>query len=194
MTYIDDHIERLDLAAALAAVSGQRRAHALRYRNELDQRLSLAAYRLLQHALQTEYGLYSPPEFEHAPGGKPVIVGHPHIHFSLSHCRDAAACVVSDKPVGIDVESMSEYTPELPAAVMNEEEQQHISLSAEPAVVFMRLWTMKESLLKLTGEGIAKDMRQVLSRPGNGNRRYHFETTIHPRYVCTVCRGVEPNQ
>ena len=47
MTYIDDQIQQMDLAAALAAVSDERREYALRYRHELGQRQCVAAYLLV---------------------------------------------------------------------------------------------------------------------------------------------------
>ena len=98
-----------DLRQALTEVSAQRREQALRYRHERDQRLSVAAYRLLQHALQTEYGIQQPPVLAYGTNGKPMLAEWPYIHFSLSHCREAAACVVSDNPVGIDIESIDHY-------------------------------------------------------------------------------------
>lgn len=191
MIYIDDHIDLLDLREALAAASDQRREHALRYRREQDQRLCLAAYQLLRRALLVEYGIDEAPVFQFGEQGKPMIAGHPDIHFSLSHCAEAAACVVASTPVGIDVESLSAYDPELAEATMSDEERLQIHHSTDEATAFMRLWTMKESLLKLTGEGIAQDMGQVLGRGVESN--YQFQTTIYPRFVCTVCseRGDE---
>ena len=188
MHYIDDQIEQMDLSEALASVSDQRRSHALRYRKEHDQRLSVAAYRLLQRALRVEYGIEEPPQFRFEAHGKPMLVDHPDIHFSLSHCHEAVACVVSSSPVGIDVESLSHYDAELVEKVMNDEEQSQIHSSSDPQLAFIRLWTMKESLLKMTGEGIATEMRNVLSSSQavlDGS--VHFQTTVYPRFVCTVC-------
>lgn len=191
MIYVDNQLEKLDLPAALAAVSDQRREHALRYRKEHDQRLSLAAYRLLQRALRVEYGIMESPPFGFEAHGKPILVGRPDIHFSLSHCHEAAACVVGSSPVGIDVESLNHYDAILVEKVMNDEEQQLITSSSDPALSFIRLWTMKESLLKMTGEGIATDMRHVLSgSPAVMNGTAHFQTTVYPQFVCTVCYAI----
>ena len=190
LIYIDDHIEQLDLPSALAAVSDQRREHALRYRKEHDQRLSVAVYQLLQRALSEEYGIIELPLFTFEAQGKPVLVDHPDIHFSLSHCDEAVACVVSTSPVGIDVESLSRYDTELVERVMSDEEQQQITSSTDPQLTFIRLWTMKESLLKMTGEGIAADLRHVLTNtPDVRNNLVRFHTTIYPQFVCTVCYG-----
>lgn len=188
MVYIDCEIDRMDLSAAMASVSPQRRSHALRYRQEHDQRLSLAAYRLLQHALNEEYGITEPPLFDFGANGKPFIVGHPEIHFNLSHCNEAAACVVSHVPVGIDVESLNHYDEEIAEKVMNSDEQRQIASSSAPSLAFIRLWTMKESLLKMVGDGLVEDLRGVLNEyHGLHKGDYTFQTTIYNGFVCTVC-------
>jgi 4'-phosphopantetheinyl transferase len=70
---------------------------------------------------------------------------------------------------------------------MSESEQRQIASSPNPAQAFMRLWTMKESLLKLTGEGISDDLRHLLECPGHHPPAYEFDTRVYPRFVCTVC-------
>jgi 4'-phosphopantetheinyl transferase len=165
-----------------------RRDHALRFRQEHDRRLSLAAYRLLQRALRVEYGIIEPPVFTYDAHGKPSLAEHPHIFFNMSHCHEAAACVVGSAPVGIDVESLDHYDEELMKMVMNAEEQQQISASPDPRIAFIRLWTMKESLLKMTGEGLSSDLRNVLKNsPDIKNDACYFHTTVYPQFVCTVC-------
>ena len=89
MIYIDQKIEDFDLKEALAMVSQQRRDHALRYRQERDQRLSLGAYRLLQRALNVEYGITEPPVFDYDSHGKPLLTDYPHIFFNMSHLLTA---------------------------------------------------------------------------------------------------------
>lgn len=181
MTYIDDQIQQLDLAAALAAVSPERRDYALRYRHELGQRQCVAAYLLLQRALLQEYGIDGHLQFAIGEHGKPSLVGHPDIHFNLSHCREAVACAVSDRPVGIDIESTRRYHPMLLDYTMSPDERRLIAQAPRPDEAFIRLWTMKEAVLKLTGEGISRDLHTVLT-----GHNYHFATTIHPTYICTT--------
>jgi len=181
--YIDDHIWDFDLQEALAAVSPQRRAYALRYRQERDQRLCVAAYRLLQRALSLEYHINEPPLFLCEGNGKPLLQDHPDIHFGLSHCHKAVACAVSSQPIGIDVETFDHYSPELAVQVMNQNELCQIQASANPAIAFTRLWTMKESYYKLTGDTALSSIPHMLSRAGD----CHFDITIHPCYVLTCC-------
>lgn len=187
MLYIDEHIYGFDLQAALSDISEQRRAQALRYRHELGQRTCVLAYLLLKRALQTEYGLSCNPQFEYGPHGKPSLVGYPDIYFSLSHCRQAVACAVGDRPLGVDVESIGRYNEGLVRYTMNDREQAFIEAAPQPDVAFIRLWTMKEALLKLTGEGITDDIKHALDNASS----YRFTTVERQQqgYVYTVCSG-----
>ena len=188
MVYIDSHPQLLDLTEALAAVSAERRTYALRYRREEDQRLCLSAYLLLQRALREEYGLSEVPPFCIGEHGKPVLEGCSDIHFNLSHCQEAVACVVSTHPVGIDIEMVDSYDEALLPTTMNEKEQQIILESPHPESTFIRFWTMKESLLKLTGEGITDNLPSVLSKleATGESQNISFQTTFHNRYIYTV--------
>ena len=187
MIYIDDHIDDFDLQEALATVSAQRREQALRYRFERDQRLCLAAYRLLRQALTTEYGINELPQFIYDSKGKPALAGHPDIHFSMSHCSAAVACAVSDRPIGIDIETLEHYSEEVASHVMNDDEMRRILESPYPNAAFTRLWTMKESLFKLTGDDCGGDIARMLEDV----TRFRFTTTVQESYLCTTCEFIE---
>lgn len=189
MVYIDEHIDDFDLQAALAELSEQRRQQALRFRFERGQRTCALAYLLLKRALHEEFGIDELPQFEYGEHGKPLLVGHPDIHFNLSHCREAVACVVSRRPVGIDVESVGRYKESVARYTMNDEELAMIEAAERPEVAFIRLWTMKEARLKLTGEGITDDLKTALA----DSAHYRFTTTerLTQNYIYTVCEEKE---
>lgn len=180
---VDEHIWDFDLQAALRDVSEQRREQALRFRHELGQRLSVLAYRLLKRCLSELYGMEGNPRLEYDEHGKPAIAGRPDICFSLSHCREAVACAVSTRPVGIDVEAIREYRPSLVRYTMNDEETAAVERADDPAAAFIRLWTMKEATVKLTGTGISTDMKGVID-----HERVAYHTTQHDRYVLSVAQ------
>lgn len=189
MVYIDEHIDDFDLEAALAELSEQRRQQALRFRFERGQRTCALAYLLLRRALREEFGIAEQPLFDYGEHGKPLLVGHPDIHFNLSHCREAVACVVGRRPVGIDVESVSRYKESVARYTMNDEELAMIEAAERPEAAFIRLWTMKEARLKLTGEGITDDLKTALA----DSARYRFTTTerLTHNYIYTVCEEKE---
>ncbi len=185
MVYIDDHIYDFDLDAALAEISAQRREQALAFRHEQGRRTCVLAYLLLKRALREEFGLCENPLFEYGEHGKPRIVGRPDIWFNLSHCREAVACVVGRRPVGIDVESVRSYHEDVARYTMSDDEMARILKAERPDVAFIRLWTMKEARLKLTGEGITDNLKTTL----NDCDRYRFTTVerTDKNYIYTVC-------
>ena len=183
MIYVDEHIDRLDIQSALETVSEQRREHALRYKQERDRKLSLAVYLLLCKGLKEEYGITEPPVFEFGDHGKPILVDYPDIHFNMSHCREAAVCVIAPHSVGIDAESIRQYDRQLIERTMKVAERHNIENSLHPEEDFIRLWTMKESVLKLTGTGISDDLHKVL----DDESRYRFITEYRQGYIITMC-------
>ena len=189
--YINDDIEHFDWQAALPLLSEQRREQCLKFKHELGRKTCAAAYLLLCDALRQEYGITERPVFDYGEHGKPTIVGHPDIHFNLSHCREAAICVVGPQPVGVDVESIRPYKESLARYTMNDEELAAIAASDNPARMFIRFWTMKEAVLKLTGDGIRNDMKSVLTTAVKcEGKSIHIETTVNDSkgYVYSVAK------
>ena len=185
MVYVNENVDELDLGQALARVSAQRREQALKFRHENGQRLCLAAYLLLMEGLRNEYGINEPPVFDYSPEGKPYIAARPDIHFNLSHSGNVALCVVSDQPVGADVEVPRKISPSLIDYTMNPEEQAEINASHDPARAFLRLWTQKEALLKLMGKGISNEMKNVL----DDRDSYLIETVETDTYIYSIAKA-----
>ena len=182
MLYLNDDIAGFDFEAALPLLSEQRRQQALKFKYELGRKTCAMAYLLLCEALRREYGITELPVFEYGEHGKPFIVGHPDIHFNFSHCREAVLCVVSDRPVGADVESIREYKESLARYTMNDEELERIQKALRPDVEFIRLWTMKEALLKLSGHGITDDMKTVL----DGTEQFQTVINTEKGYIYSI--------
>ena len=182
---ISEKIWDFDLGEALKGISAQRREQALKFKYELGQRLCVLAYQLLKEGLQQAYSITDNPIFEYNEHGKPSIVGHPEICFNLSHCKEAVVCVISDQPIGVDVESIREYKESLVNYTMNDEEIGQIKSAENPASAFIRLWTMKEATMKLIGTGISNDMKTVID-----TTRYKYTTVNRQRYIYTVCESL----
>lgn len=182
MVYLNDDIAHFDWQAALPLLSEQRREQCLKFRHEQGRKTCAATYLLLCEALRKEYGITELPVFEYGEHGKPVIVGHPDIHFNLSHCREAAICVVSNQPVGVDIETIRPFKESLARYVMNDDELQQINGSA---LEFTKLWTRKEAAVKRSGHGINNEMKHVLE-----GLPFEIETTVcvDKNYVFSVTR------
>lgn len=183
MVYIYDDIQSLDLDTALSNISEQRREKALKIKHEQGRRECVAAYLLLKYALREEYHICENPIFAEQEGGKPYIANHEEVHFNLSHCREAVACIVSDKEVGIDVERIRPYDDRLAQYVFNDDEYARVKASCKPALEFTKLWTRKEAFLKLMGEGIHDNLKTVLI-----GARANLKTVVNEskNYVYTI--------
>ena len=185
VTLVSEKIWDFDLQAALGEISEQRREQALKFKHEQGQRLCVLAYQLLKEGLRQEYGITDNPIFEYKEHGKPSIVGHPEIFFNLSHCKEAVACVISNKPIGVDVECIREFKESLVNYTMNDEEKTEITKSDKPEATFIRLWTMKEATAKLIGTGITHNVKSLID-----TARYKYTTVERQRYTYTICENL----
>lgn len=93
-------------------------------------------------------------KFVYTEYGKPYLPDFPDVHFNISHSGEYVACVVSDKPVGIDIQKIEEYKSDIAKRVCNENELKQIECSLDKASEFIKLWTQKEAVLKMHGTGI----------------------------------------
>lgn len=176
-----------EVARLLPLVSAQRREQALRYKHTFGQYCCLQSYKMLCELLAEwsrvhQLPINQQPIFLYNDYGAPYIEGGP--YFSISHCKTGIAVAVSQNPVGIDIESIRSFKPELMRKTMNEDEQLRITSSAIPEVEFIRFWTQKEALLKLQGTGIIADLHNVLTHSQNVS--WTEITHQSPDYICTI--------
>ena len=176
-----------EVARLLPLVSAQRREQALGYKHTFGQYCCLQSYKMLCELLAEwsrvhQLPINQQPIFLYNDYGAPYIEGGP--HFSISHCKRGIAVAVSENPIGIDIEAIRTFSPDLMRKTMNEDEQLRITSSAIPEVEFIRFWTQKEALLKLQGTGIISDLHHVLAHVQDV-----FWTEISPLdkgYICTI--------
>lgn len=164
-----------------------RREQALQFRFELGKRQCLLSYKLLQKALKEVYGIDETPAFCYGEHGKPSLERYPEIHFNLSHCKEAIACIVADVPVGVDVESVGRYSENVARYCMSDEEVCVIESSASPQEAFTLLWTKKEAVVKCIGTGINDDMKGLLLPENITELQVEAHLSTDRRYAYAVC-------
>lgn len=97
--------------------------------------------------------------------GKPYYDGKEGCFFNISHCKNAVAAAVSKHSVGVDVESSRDVKYRTVEKCCSREEIEYVlaknvqrskieNLSKEEMQRFLRLWTLKESFVKMTGQGL----------------------------------------
>lgn len=96
------------------------------------------------------------------PYGKPYLTGYPEIHFNISHSGGWAVCALASMPCGVDIqERRSIRSRRMVERTMNAREQRQILEAEDGTGEFIKLWTYKESCIKLSGEGLHQDMKTL---------------------------------
>ena len=110
--------------------------------------------------------------------GRPRLPGSP-LHASVSHSGDLVVVATTVAgPVGVDVELVgSAPTPHLLAAVCSSVERAFVGTPQE----FFTYWVRKEAVLKATGEGMQREMTDVVvTRPDRPPRLLVIEGAETP--------------
>lgn len=156
----------------LNKMNEQRSRKVLRCKKEEDRRCSLLAGVLLRHALEEQGLVYEELEFSVTEQGKPLLASHPELFFSLSHSGNRAVCLLSDKPIGVDIENKNrsllekgreERLMRVVGRSFNVQEYiEYMSASEEKRrELFLKYWTRKEAVSKAEGKGLALDFSKI---------------------------------
>lgn len=134
----------------------------------LRQRVKQSADNMLVGAALARYMIWtvfqiplSRQRIAYGPYGKPYLRDYPNVHFNISHSGQYVVCAVADRPVGIDVQVIGVYRPDVAARVCCPEELARLGANDDPATEFTKLWTRKEAHLKMLGRGITGGMKKV---------------------------------
>ena len=172
--------------AMLPRVSEQRRAQALQFKHAFGQYACLKSYLILQDLLREHYGIEGDLVFSYNEHGKPMLKEVSNIHFSISHCKEAIAVAVADRPVGIDVETLRMPSEALAEKVMDKGEKLRFDISDTPEDFFTAIWTAKEAVMKCRGTGIViEELPGILY--GIEDEMAIKTTRPYPNIVCTLC-------
>lgn len=124
------------------------------------------AWKLLEHVLNKEYSLkLSECTIERNRWGKPSFKKYTDIHFSISHNKAMAVCIISDKEVGIDIETVGRACSEnVWRRMLSGCEYQGLNCmldESERNREFLKYWTLKECYGKVIGTGLSYDYKSV---------------------------------
>lgn len=137
----------IDTDCGTELFSDYRKRRLAEIKREAAKRQSIGAELALIHAVKrfapdTEL----PLQYTAGEHGKPVPAGK--LHFSLSHSGDKAVCIISNAPVGVDIQKNRHADLRLIERCCTDKEK------ALCPAAFMRLWTRKEAVVKADGRGL----------------------------------------
>lgn len=145
--YIKNNYDEL-----VASLYEERRNTVKRLKLEGPRIVSISAGLLLQEVIKEELNIDTNDlQFKKGENGKPKLEGYD-FHFNLSHSGEYVVIVYGAQEVGIDIERIKDNNLSVAKRCFLEAENGYINSDARR---FTQIWTMKESYLKLTGEGIS---------------------------------------
>ncbi len=165
--YIIEHGTVLESATrqqwlSLLSTSDQQRY--LRFQRWQDSQAFLLGRMLLAYGLTCAgKSLSLLKTFNFPPFQKPHL-NHSELEFNISHSGSVVVCGVGQVAVGVDVELVHDNIALADYEMMfcHQELQYLESISpSELPVAFSRLWTRKEAVLKLVGDGLGGDLKQL---------------------------------
>ena len=120
----------------------------------LDGRTGHEAGRaLLAELYRRETGEALPP-IGISPRGKPFFADSPW-HFSISHTRKHAFCVLDRENIAIDAEELDRpVNPRLAERILSPREKEQFEAAADRTRALLTFWVLKEAAAKLSGEGL----------------------------------------
>ncbi len=116
-------------------------------RNDRLKKEKYYVWKLLEAACVSHGIKFSELDFKKADNGAWVC---DELHFALSHTDDAVAVAISEHPVGVDIEIVSDRAARIAKKVFSEDELGGAMTlpECERNLYTTRLWTKKESIFK----------------------------------------------
>ena len=186
---VNDHIADMSEAQTeklIESLPEWRRETARRFRHLQGRRECAVGYIELLRGLRLCFGINEMPTFAYNEYGKPFLKEHPEICFSISHCKEAVGCFLADRPCGFDIEYIRKAKEDLVRYTMSPEETEAIFSAPFPDIMFTRLWTQKEALLKLQGTGINDNLHHVLEPEKTQGIELRTVENLYRGYIYTV--------
>ena len=132
---------------------------------------SKAAYLKGRFGVRSFASLYaslapSDVKIEISKSGKPFFTNIEDLHFNISHSGSEVAIAFSTKPVGFDMELLDrkrDFRAIANRFFTNQESNEVKSAEEYGNELFVRIWTSKEAILKLSGEGLAGGLNRAMA-------------------------------
>ena len=183
--------------AVLHHISSSRRKEVMKYLQADDRKRCLGAGILLAGILPL-YG-ENPEKITYGTAGKPQAEN---VHFNISHSGNFAIFAVGEKAVGCDIEKTGQEIKGVAKRFFHRSEVEYLQKfqGQERDEMFFRLWTWKESYIKMTGEGMQLSLQnfeilpegdRIRVRRGGEILPCHMKEYNIPEYKVSVCAEEE---
>jgi 4'-phosphopantetheinyl transferase len=141
----------------LNKIRDDKREKIKRFKFRQDALRSLSGEALLRYALQKYYDVeYKKEIIEENEFGKPYLINK-QISFNISHSGNWSALVCFENDAGIDIEKLEEPPYEIMKKTFTQKEIEQIENKDQQVKErqFYKIWTLKESYIKMIGQGLS---------------------------------------
>lgn len=195
MIYYIDNLSEINSDLVLKLINllpPRRKQQAQRYLLKEDQINCAVAYHILKYAVRREFGVEIKEDFLYDElYHKPRCRENAEIHFSISHCKYAVACFVSNIDVGIDVEDYRSFNNINPHYILSKEEYSYFKSCDKKLLFLAKAWTVKEAVAKCSGIGIDDSvLSTTYITDYSSGRVYHQNYYILNRWIGTKCMSI----
>lgn len=167
-----------DIVSKYEQLPEKRKEKANRLQNEAQKVVCVESYYLVKEMLKLDKF----PDFKTGKFGKPFLENQK--HFNISHSHGVIVVAVSDDEIGVDIEKKKEISNALANQICSNEELEQIGNKDNKNQEIIKLWTKKESLIKLEGKTIGTDLKTVLKNQEN----YLFKFFVFEDFEICVCQ------
>lgn len=179
-------------------VSSYRKDKVDKLKFEKDKWLSLGVEFLLMQELNKLKIDYSKVELDFRQNNKPYLKNcNQKLFFNLSHSEKMAMCTIADNEVGCDIQKISInkdfitiadrfFHPREIQVIRNAKEKEQIDL-------FYRIWVLKESYIKATGEGFQTPLKDFQISLDNERPKVVVEGIIQNDFILEEKHVDNPN-
>ena len=126
---------------------------------------SIQAGLLLRYAYIQERGAtgWEQVEVSKTENGKPYFENEPDLFFSISHSAQYCVVVLSNIPVGIDIEKKKDAKERIAQRFFTPEEKERFTNCDEDKKqeLFYEIWCAKEACCKISGMGISRGLNRL---------------------------------
>lgn len=128
--------------------------------------------------------------------GKPYVDGK--VFFNLSHAGRYVVCAFASEEIGIDIEEIRPIEIDDFISIFSVQEINLLRLSKQPQTDFFRIWTLKESVVKADGRGMATPLPLIIPAENGSlqteNMIWHVrEISMFPGYCCALACTTHPS-
>lgn len=154
------------------------------------------ADKILNYGLINMFGVDGTKKIiEKGTYGKPYLKGMEHYQYNISNTSGMVVCALSEVCVGVDVERKKPFKKEILRKCSSAGETAYImegKTAEQQQERFFRIWTLKESYIKMTGEGMRIPLQEIEFRFRENeeircSKEGEFYQTQQENYWITLC-------